>query len=192
MCYVVISTVLDQARTPKSMFSFTIFCWGTTRKTGYRPYSRRWPHTQPAHCTWHWNLFRYQHSIHPLCFSDHLLVWCLLGVNRDQSAKVTHNYHCIKNINLIAFNGDIAHSRQTHLPEEHPTSKVQMEIGGGRVECIDNGCRDMKTTSRWSCQKHQKHKRFNSILWLTVSKAAEMSNPINTVSCVLSIELYTL
>ena len=34
--------------------------------------------------------------------------------------------------------------------------------------------------------------RFNSILWLTVSKAAEMSYPTSTVSCFLSIELYTL
>ena len=50
-------------------------------------------------------------TVHPLCFSDHSLVFCQLGDNRDQPTTVTRSYRRIKNVDQAAFSHDVTRSR---------------------------------------------------------------------------------
>jgi hypothetical protein len=50
-------------------------------------------------------------TVHPLCFSDHSLVFCQLADNRDQPTTVTRSYRRIKNVNQAAFSHDVTRSR---------------------------------------------------------------------------------
>jgi len=61
-------------------------------------------------------------------------------------------------------------------------SRVQVEIDGGRVECIDGGCIRGQPIKNLVVNVKHIVQTFPENFVPTVSKAAEMSNPTSKVS----------